>query len=88
MLADARRKLPSIDALLMDEQTLEQYQERMVDEPLSVLVEPVGLKNEELELFRALRSGRYGKSRLEQERIAPDRTLEALNLWRSQQVSR
>lgn len=88
MLADARRKLPSIDALLMDEQTLVQYQERMVDEPLSILAEPVGLNVEELRLFRNLRSGRFGKGRLEQERIAPDHVLEALNLWRSQQVPR
>lgn len=81
MLADARRKLPSIDALLMDEQTLARYQERMVGEPLSVLTEPTGLKAEELRLFRDLRGGRFGKGRLEQERIAPESVKEVLMAW-------
>ena len=81
MLADARRKLPSIEALLMDEQTLVKYQDRMVDEPLSVLTEPSGLNVEELRLFRDLRSGRFGKGRLEQERIAPEHVGETLREW-------
>lgn len=81
ILADARRKLPSIDALLMDEQTLLAYRERMVDEPLSVLAEPSGLNVDELRLFRDLRSGRFGKARLEQERIAPEQVSEATAAW-------
>jgi hypothetical protein len=81
MLADARRKLSGIDALMMDEQTVQQYQERMVDEPLSIWSEPTELRVEELRLFHDLRNGRYGKARLEQERIAPEYILECLSAW-------
>tara|TARA_R110001592_G_scaffold19231_12_gene79120 strand:- start:2402 stop:3616 length:1215 start_codon:yes stop_codon:yes gene_type:complete len=83
MLADARHKLPALAALMMDERTLLKYQQRMVDEPQSVLTEPQALKLDELRLFRDLRSGRYGHARLEQERIAPEYVLEVLQSWRS-----
>lgn len=83
ILADARRKLPSIDALMMNEHTLLSYQERMVDEPLSVSFEPTELKADEHQLFRHLRVGKYGKTRLEQERISPEHIAKALSVWLS-----
>lgn len=81
ILADARRRLPTIDALMMDETTVREHSERMVDEPDSAWMEPIGLEPHELRLFRDLRSGRFGNTRLEQERIAPDYALEILTLW-------
>lgn len=83
ILADARRRLPTIDALMMDEITLQKHRERMVDEPDTAGVEPVGLDPQELQLFRDLRGGRFGNTRLEQERIAPDYVLEILTRWAS-----
>lgn len=83
ILADARRRLPTIAALMMDEITLLKHRERMVDEPDSAGLEPVGLEPQELNLFRYLRSGRFGYTRLEQERIAPDYVHESLMRWAS-----
>lgn len=81
ILADARRRLPSIDALMMNEHTILSYQNRMVDEPLSVWFEPTELKGDERQLFHQLRAGKFGKTRLEQERIAPEHVVEALSVW-------
>lgn len=81
ILADARRKLPTIDALMMDEITLLKHRERMVDEPDAAGTAPIGLEPQELQLFRDLRSGRFGNTRLEQERIAPDYVHESLRHW-------
>ena len=81
ILADARRRLPSIDALMMNESTLLSYQNRMVDEPLSVWFEPTELKVDERQLFHQLRAGKFGKTRLEQERIFPEHVVEALSVW-------
>lgn len=81
ILADARRRLPSIDALMMNESTLLNYQDRMVDELLSVSFEPTELKVDERQLFRNLREGKFGKTRLEQERISPEHIFNVLSVW-------
>jgi hypothetical protein len=81
MLADARSKLPNIEPLLMDQQTLLQHQARMVPEPASVVAEPAALTATEAQLFRDLRAGRFGFARLEQERLAPDWVHAALTAW-------
>lgn len=81
ILADARHRLPWIDAVLMDRQAVLIHQERMVDEPLSVLAEPSPLLLDEINLFRDLRAGHFGKHRLEQERIAPEYAEAALLSW-------
>jgi hypothetical protein len=57
---------------MMDEATVLQFQDKMVDEPDSVFSEPQYLTAEELSLFHALRKNCYKNKRLEQERISND----------------
>ncbi len=52
-----------------------------VDEPESVTREPVELTDRELILFRMLRNGTFGWTRLEQERLPIDFVYEKLRLW-------
>ncbi|WP_336935789.1 Wadjet anti-phage system protein JetD domain-containing protein [Acinetobacter soli] len=69
ILSMVRHKIPSVIALMMDQETVLQFQDQMVDEPDSVFSEPQNLSIEELTLFHALRNQRYKNKRLEQERI-------------------
>lgn len=81
ILSDVRSKLSSIIPLMMDSDTVEVYRDRMVDEPESVTREPVALTDRELILFRMLRNGTFGCTRLEQERLPIDFVYEKLRLW-------
>jgi hypothetical protein len=80
-LSDARRRQPHVQALMMDENTLLRHRERMVDEESPCRRTPLCLNAAELELFERLRNGFYGRTRLEQERIAPDYAYRQLTDW-------
>lgn len=81
ILSDVRSKLSTVIPLMMDTETVEAYRDRMVDEPESVIREPVALTDSELMLFRMLRNGDYGSARLEQERLPVDYVHRKLMLW-------
>ena len=81
ILSDVRSKLSTVIPLMMDTETVEAYRDRMVDEPESVIREPVELTESELMLFRMLRNGDYGSARLEQERLPADYVHRKLMLW-------
>ncbi|WP_250657086.1 Wadjet anti-phage system protein JetD domain-containing protein [Alkalimarinus coralli] len=81
ILSDARSKLSSITPLMMDEQTVKTFADRMVSGPDSVAKTPVALTDKELILFNGLRADHYANKRLEQERIPVDYVLESLRLW-------
>lgn len=81
ILSDARSKQSTITPLMMDMQTVDAYRQRMVDEPGSVIKEPIALTRAERELFSALRGRRYGHTRLEQERLPIDYVTRAIDLW-------
>ena len=81
ILSDVRSKLSTVIPLMMDTETVEAYRDRMVDEPESVIREPVALTESELMLFRMLRNGDYGSARLEQERLPVDYVHRKLMLW-------
>lgn len=87
ILSDARSRLSTLTPLMMDAETVVAYQERMVDEPDSVIREPLALTRSERDLFRALRSGRYGHGRLEQERLPMDYIVRVMGLWLADGVS-
>jgi hypothetical protein len=80
-LSDARRRQPHVQALMMDEATLLRYRERMVDEETPCRRTPDCLNAAELGLFERLRNRFYGRTRLEQERIAPDYAYRQLTDW-------
>ncbi len=81
ILSNVRSKLSSVTPLMMDATTIEAYQERMVAEPNSVLNEPIALTEEELVLFKGLRSGKYANTRLEQERLPIDYVNKIIESW-------
>ena len=81
ILSDVRSKVSTISPLMMDLETIEAYRDRMVNEPESVTREPIGLTAAELTLFRTLRNGNYGCTRLEQERLPMDVVYEKVLLW-------
>lgn len=85
ILSDVRAKLPTVTPLMMNIETIENFQERMVIEPESVDLCPSGLNDAEKEVFFGLKSGRFKLSRLEQERLSPDYIYLKLNEWLSQQ---
>ncbi|MFT4924944.1 MAG: hypothetical protein ACI8WB_001034 [Phenylobacterium sp.] len=84
ILSDARRLLPTLTPLMMDNTTVKLHQQRMVTEtkPLDSL--PDQLTRAEAKLFYQLTSGHFAGSRLEQERLSPDYILMQLNQWRDQ----
>ncbi|MGH8550082.1 MAG: DUF3322 domain-containing protein [Methylococcales bacterium] len=79
-LSTARRQQTHLQALMMDKDTLLKHQNRMVDDtdckPL-----PAHLTEAEQQLFEDLRNRFYGKTRLEQERLAPDYVFRHLSVW-------
>lgn len=81
ILSDVRSKLSTVIPLMMDTETVKAYRDRMVDEPESVIREPVALTESELMLFRMLRNGDYGSARLEQERLPMDFVYEKVRVW-------
>lgn len=83
ILSMVRQKIPHVIALMMDEATVLQFQNHMVDEPDSIFSEPQYLTADELKLFHDLRAQTFKNRRLEQERISVDwvhRYLELL-MW-------
>lgn len=81
ILADARAKLPSIQPLMMDRNTLACYQERMVATNCFDDIPSVNFTTEEQALFNSLHEGINGKNRLVQERLPPDYIKENLQNW-------
>ena len=81
ILSNARSKLSSITPLMMDSETVEIYQDRMVAEPNSVSKVPIALTEEELSLFKKLRAKHYANTRLEQERLPMDYVIKQLKSW-------
>jgi hypothetical protein len=81
ILSDARRRQPRLQALMMNEAVILQHQTRMVDERESYKQLPEYLTEAERQLFERLQNRYYGKTRLEQERLAPDYVLRHLNAW-------
>ena len=81
ILSDARKKLPSVNALMMDASTLAQHKNRMVVEPEPVDHLPEYLTDQEAQLFLDLKAGNYPGSRLEQERLSADFICVQLKAW-------
>ncbi|WP_198292183.1 Wadjet anti-phage system protein JetD domain-containing protein [Teredinibacter turnerae] len=81
ILSDVRSRLSTVIPLMMDSETVEAFRDRMVNEPESVTREPVALTDRERMLFRMLRNGDYGNTRLEQERLPMDFVYEKVRLW-------
>ncbi|MDR1110507.1 MAG: DUF2220 family protein [Deltaproteobacteria bacterium] len=74
ILGRARRQVPGLASVLMDEATLMANRDLWGTDSSLAIEEPAFLTPQELDLFRALSSGRFGpRVRLEQERIAWDR---------------
>lgn len=81
ILSKVREKLPTVTALMIDEATLLEFQDKMVDEPNSIFFEPAYLQPKELALFWDLRNNRFYKCRLEQERITNSWIKRSLKEW-------
>ncbi|MGI9256113.1 MAG: Wadjet anti-phage system protein JetD domain-containing protein [Salinispira sp.] len=81
ILSDARSKLSSLTPLMMNAATVDAHRERMVQEPDSIAKEPPALNEEELFLFRMLRSEKRRSRRLEQERLSPNFVKTAISQW-------
>jgi|SRR5690554_98404 len=81
ILSDARSKLSSVAPLMMDEQTIKAFEERMVPEPDSVSKDPVSLTDKELALFKGLRADQYAGKRLEQERLPMEYVAQHIDAW-------
>lgn len=86
ILSDVRSKLSSVTALMMDVQTVNTFQTRMVEEPDSVSKAPIALTEQELVLFNALQTKKYQNSRLEQERLPLDYVEKAISAWLAQKI--
>ncbi len=80
-LASVRRTQPHVQALLMDQATLQAHLAHLVDEKEPNPVMPGSLLPDEADLYRDLLACRYGGSRLEQERIVGDWVRGALARW-------
>jgi len=82
ILSMVRAKLPKVAALMMDEATLIEFQNKMVNEPDSIFFEPEYLTPQELILFRNLRNNKFYGRRLEQERITNSWVKQHVSAWR------
>ena len=81
ILSLARKSCPKLTPIMMNDQTIKQFINRMVDEPDSINHEPTHLTHNELTLFTELRQGKYGFKRLEQERLPSEYIKQALEKW-------
>ncbi len=81
ILSDVRSKLPSVEAIMMDSETLAQHENRMVVEPEPLQHLPEFLTDAEAQIFSDLKAGKYPGSRLEQERLSPDYIRSRLEAW-------
>ncbi|MCF6344934.1 MAG: DUF2220 family protein [Thiomicrorhabdus sp.] len=81
ILSDVRSKLSSVQAIMMDIESLTLHEGRMVVEP-EPFEHPLGfLTEQEAQLFLALKMGKYFNTRLEQERLSPDYIHKKLDAW-------
>ena len=80
-LADARKRQPHVESVLMDRETLLQHRQRMVEEPDPYSGVPEHLTEPEQRLYLEIRDGWYGNSRLEQERVSGDVVRGCLGRW-------
>ncbi len=87
LLSDARISLPQIESLLMDERALTKHLGFGVSEGTSTFSEMPGLKDNEFEFVKLLRSGNWGHTRLEQERLHVDYVRSALVEWHAERNS-
>jgi len=81
LLSDARRYIPDLNSIMMDKLTFIKFQQRAISEPVPADTLPPNLLAEEIELFKELRQGIYGDSRLEQERLSSDYIQDQLSGW-------
>lgn len=81
ILADIREMGIKVDVLMMDEQTVDLHENRMVEEPQPILAIPTSLTSEESQLFYALTNRKFNGSRLEQERLSADYIANTLFSW-------
>lgn len=81
ILSDARRRQPHLRALMMDEMTVLEHRNRMVDEESPQFRLPEYLTEAERQLFERLQNRHYEKTRLEQERLAQDYIRACLLGW-------
>lgn len=81
MLSQARSRLSNIVSIMMDENAVLAYKERMVSEPESVSKDPEYLQYDELLLFKKIRSGKFNNQRLEQERLPLDYVRQEVMAW-------
>ena len=81
ILSEARFRQAHVQSLMMDEAAVLQHQTRMIDESESYKQLPEYLTEAEQQLFQRLQNRYYGKTRLEQERLAPDYVLRHLDAW-------
>jgi hypothetical protein len=88
ILSDVRSKLPTIVVLMMDQQTLDSHQDRMVGERKSVDNVPEFLTDSEAQLFSSLKNRDKLASRLEQERLSPEYIKSKLDVWIASSYSR
>jgi len=81
ILSDVRSKLSSVNAIMMDPDTLNHHEDRMVVEPEPLEHLPKFLTDSEAQIFSDLKTGNYWGSRLEQERLSPDYIRIKLEAW-------
>lgn len=81
ILSDVRSRLSTITPLMMDEVTVKTFAERMVQESDSVSRDPIALTDNELALFKRLRSGYFANKRLEQERLPLEYVTQHIHDW-------
>lgn len=81
ILSDARDKIQGVEPLMMDVETLEAHEGRMVPEPEPFWTIPLSLNEDEVHLFNNLISGKFESERLEQERLSSDFIRRKLNGW-------
>ncbi len=80
-LSDARQYIPDLRAIMMDKETMIEFEQRTVPEPSPVDKCPPNLYANEIKLFEELQQGKYRSSRLEQERISADYIEKKLLKW-------
>lgn len=83
ILSDVRTKLATVTPLMMDTDTLENFEDQMVIEPTPVETCPINLTDSENDIYYGLKTKQFKSSRLEQERLPPDYILLKIREWLS-----
>ena len=81
ILSDARTLAHNTIPIMMDENTVLQFKDRMVDEPEKHMGLPSNLNKAEKTLFSDLKSNKFGAGRLEQERLSADYINKYIDVW-------